>query len=737
MQPESLVQLIGSGNSSVVEKEWMDVVESDEMAPSTLVRYRPVLEALCKEGKRDVAAEYAWAALESLSGRHAPQVVLTVAGPFLLAVGNNEELRAQVAELYRKAYTDVDGLEGLLKEAGIEVGRPVRRAVRTLEVCLGSKEGDYLVLRDEDGAARIDAIDRSEWRFTINVGDGVETLSAVQLADAYAPASPTDFQVLRRFAPDQFLESLQADPGSMVVELCKRNGSSINSIQLEELLVPHPFTEAQWKKWWTRARTALRKNPNILLEGRSPYSISFLDVPIQLEDELWTEIQKVRVPIRQLEIVDDYLRECKVRNASPSNEVLCRCHAFLSERAAQSVKSQSADSVVRSAIAARVGMLGKASNPAGELVSLLKSADDFTVLFEKLESEALVDVACACLTEARPEDWQDVLMELLPSLPRACCDRAASQLIQAGRPMEDFHPVIARILSTPVAYFGALLWLWDGPEGLELPPNAQPVSLLLRIVRALEEARLSESVPKAKLMNMKTGARSTLSARKYERFEDCLAGLDAGMASAVRSQLQRSDTLGRAVREDLLKRLSSLFPHSKEEETTPPWDRDDVLFVTRQGLQRKNDEITEHLNVKMKENSRAIGRAAERGDLSENSEYKFALEERDLLRARLAQMNAEVAQSRIIDPAEVPMHHIGIGTTAVFKRVGDGARYEMSFLGPWEADAEKQVFNYRAPLARSLMGKCVGDVVDFDHAGTQGTYEIIELRNALVAHEDS
>ena len=100
-------------------------------------------------------------------------------------------------------------------------------------------------------------------------------------------------------------------------------------------------------------------------------------------------------------------------------------------------------------------------------------------------------------------------------------------------------------------------------------------------------------------------------------------------------------------------------------------------------------------------------------------------------------MNAEVAQSCVMDPAEVPVDHIGIGTSVVFKRKGDGALYEMSFLGPWEADAEKQVFNYLAPLARSLMGKRIGDVVDFDHAAVQGTYEIIELRNALVAHEDS
>jgi transcription elongation factor GreA len=159
--------------------------------------------------------------------------------------------------------------------------------------------------------------------------------------------------------------------------------------------------------------------------------------------------------------------------------------------------------------------------------------------------------------------------------------------------------------------------------------------------------------------------------------------------------------------------------------------RDDVLFVTREGLSRKQQEIDHHVNVKMRENAKAIGRAAEHGDLSENAEYKFALEERDLLRARLAQMNAEVEAAELITPEEVPVEHVGIGTKAIFKRVRDGEPYELSFLGPWEADAEKGRLNYRAPLAQAVLGKRIGDTIEFDHTGAAGTYEIVALENAL------
>ncbi|MCB9867224.1 MAG: hypothetical protein H6816_11410 [Phycisphaerales bacterium] len=68
----------------------------------------------------------------------------------------------------------------------------------------------------------------------------------------------------------------------------------------------------------------------------------------------------------------------------------------------------------------------------------------------------------------------------------------------------------------------------------------------------------------------------------------------------------------------------------------------------------KRAELEELVNVKIRENAIAIGRAAELGDLSENSEYKFALEERDLLQARLAQMQKEMDLFRPLKPGGIP-----------------------------------------------------------------------------------
>jgi transcription elongation factor GreA len=238
-------------------------------------------------------------------------------------------------------------------------------------------------------------------------------------------------------------------------------------------------------------------------------------------------------------------------------------------------------------------------------------------------------------------------------------------------------------------------------------------------------------MPKEQAKTIGARARTVLSARRYERFLRCLKTIEPGMAAALRTQIVPLDNLGRAVYEDLLKHLRDRFPARDSAPTVESWAREDVLYTTQAGLTKKRKEIDQHVNVKMRDNAKAIGAAAERGDLSENSEYKFALEERDLLRARLAQMNAELTMARVMTPGDVPTDHVGVGTRVVFERTSDGERYEMSFVGLWEADHAKSWFNYKAPLSQEIMGKKVGDLVQFEHTGASGEYRIIELHNAL------
>ncbi len=730
MQPESLVKLVGSGNTSTVEEEWLRLLESPSLTPSKLQPYHGVLAELTKVGKTQEAETLVTTAMETLGSSHDPEETVKMASAFLLAIGDSAPLRKQVTELYRSTYADRDHLEELLKATGLAGGRPVRRALRAMEVSLSLKEGDYLTARDDDTAARVETIEPSTWTFTVNNGEETDEFDAVTLADRYRKASPTEFAVIKHFSPDQLVARLQQDPGSFVLDMCIQRGGKIDSIALEQLLVPDVFSADAYDKWWSKARTAIRKQPNLKLEGRSPYYVSYLETRTGGDDQIATDFRRLREPWAQLACVERYIKDSKSKGTPATPELLRGFYEDFLAQAERSTEKSMVPATIMWLLTWRLGQLVGESQPPERLIQQLAGAKNLVVIFRQVDDETLVEMACEALVAART-DWPDQLLSLLPHLPTGVCDMAAGRLLKEGRPVSDLHEVVQTILSLPIESFDALLWLWDGPKKDEILAGVSPVTVLTRTLRALDDCRRDDRVPRSLAKKLANRARSVLGARRYERFVALIKTIDRGMAVALRSQIAQLDNLGRSVPEDMLTHLSRAFPVRDQQPVIPTWKREDVLFVTEKGMVRKQAEIEYHVNVKMRDNARAIGAAAEHGDLSENSEYKFALEERDLLRARLAQMNTEMAIARILAPADVPLDHVAVGTRVEFRRLDDNAAYEMTFLGPWEADHSKGWFNYLAPMAQGILGKRVGDPVEFDHGDTRGEYRITEIHNGI------
>jgi transcription elongation GreA/GreB family factor len=732
MQLESLIKLIASGNVSIVEEEWMRMLEAEDLSASRLLEFAPLLSGLYEKGRTAEGETLAWAAVEAVSERVSEAEALRLASGFLLAIGKSAELRNQVADLYRAVYADCKGIEALLEEAGITGGRPARRAVRTLDVCLGLREGDYLAERHEGGAARVEAIDRRAWRFTLMVQDGTEQLGAVMLADRFAPAPASDFRVMRQFDHQGLVGRLHDDPVAIITEICNLAGGTVNNEELEERLVGDLLAEDEWKRWWVRARTALKKDSRFRLNGRSPYEITVLDASYSREEEMLASFAGVYDPLERLGHIERYLADCKAFGREPSREALGECLDQLVRLAQRADGRREPEALPHWLAARRTGELAGIEGAGAGLIELLRNREDLAACFDTVRDDRLLELACNSLIEARPDDWRETLASLLPRLPAAVCDKAAALLAEAACEPELFKSVVDRIVASPIEHNEALLWLWDGPSNEQVVPVPPLRTVLNRILLALGESRRDERLGKEVRRRIGHRARAVLSARKYARFRQCLDTIEHGVALALRTQLARLDNLGRTVHADLLRILGERFPVKVEEPTFMPWERDDILYTTPAGMARRQREIDQHVNVKMRDNARAIGEAAARGDLSENAEYKFALEERDLLRARLAQMNAEMEKAHVIEESEIPTDHVGIGTRVAMERLADNERYDVTVLGPWETDVEAGIINYQTPLAHNILGKGIGDTVELDHEDAIGEYRVVAISAHLL-----
>ncbi len=734
MEIKSLVQLIGSGNTKTVEEHWLELLEASELTVAQLCRYDEVLAELVRVENTQLAEELAWATLESLGSRFAPQEMLELAGRFLLAVGDSPELRAETGALYRKTHGEVEGFDALLAEAGLEEGRPVRRALRTLEVCLEVQEGAYLAARDDGGAARVERIERSKWEYTLDTGARSLKLGAVHLADRYTLAERADFKVLRCFFPEELAEQLKNNPVDTLIEICRRHGNEIDSDRLELMLVPALVPAEDWKKWFTAARGALRRTAHVAIEGRGPWIIRYHEDAVSPEDDFHAAFKTKRTPAARFAALETYARESKQRKLEVSAEVLSQVSTWFVEHARQRTQKQRADAGEYWMYARRAGELAGLDEPIEQARAWVRQLPDLRPELTRLDDDALILAFCNTVVEARPETWQTELAALFPLLPGSACEATAQRLTEAGYGPADWVLVVNQILADPVANFDALLWLWDRPSNLVVTEELAPTTILARILAVLEQAQRLEGVTKERAKKIGARARAVLGARKRVRFGECLVTLEAGLARAWRTQLNRLDNLGRAVREDLVRDINDKFPVLYRKPSRELWEQDDVLYVTMAGMTRQQAQIDDLVNVKMRENAKAIGLAAEKGDLSENSEYKFALEERDLLRARLAQMNIEVGIAQILSEDSIPTNRVGIGTRVVLERITDQERHDFCFLGPWDTNQERRIFNYKTPLAQRFLGRKVGDEVELDLAEVAGTYRIVELRNEMLEH---
>jgi transcription elongation GreA/GreB family factor len=227
--------------------------------------------------------------------------------------------------------------------------------------------------------------------------------------------------------------------------------------------------------------------------------------------------------------------------------------------------------------------------------------------------------------------------------------------------------------------------------------------------------------------------RSALGLRDFARARECLERVPADRGVTLRTQLERLEGLGDTAQARLLDMLRDTHPHlwAVAFKRVEPWEDKDVLWNTAEGIKRKTEERDHLVNVTMHENAKRIGEAASHGDLSENSEYKFALEERDLLRARMAQMNNELTLSGVIDAKAVPTDHVGVGSRVKLCDAATGQTRVMTFLGPFDADVEKGVYNYRAPMSLSLMGLRVSDTQKVTLDGQERELEVVEIANGL------
>lgn len=122
--------------------------------------------------------------------------------------------------------------------------------------------------------------------------------------------------------------------------------------------------------------------------------------------------------------------------------------------------------------------------------------------------------------------------------------------------------------------------------------------------------------------------------------------------------------------------------------------------------------------------TKAIEEARSHGDLAENAEYHAAREKQSFVEGRIADLEAKFSRAEVIEPPGEG-DRITFGST-VLLRDGDGKEVRYQIVGSDETDPARGRISVMAPLARTLIGKKVGETVVAELPGGKKAYEILK-----------
>jgi len=153
-----------------------------------------------------------------------------------------------------------------------------------------------------------------------------------------------------------------------------------------------------------------------------------------------------------------------------------------------------------------------------------------------------------------------------------------------------------------------------------------------------------------------------------------------------------------------------------------------AIPLTASGAERLQKELHRLKTVERPEVINAIAEARAQGDLSENAEYDAARERQGFVEGRIQELEGTLSNAQIIDPTALDVGGKAVfGATVEIEDLESGERVRYQIVGDVEADIRANRISVSSPVARALIGKASGDVVEVQAPAGIREYEVLDV----------
>ena len=734
-KPPSLIRLGKLANTKKfdqLEEYWPEAVANPEYPVEDLLALSGQVYRL-KEIER--ADTFASALIEQVESRDGVATALDAAREAVRQMPTDTPtVRDHLHRLYQAAHPDFVELAGLIDLLGGK-SEDQATAAKKLDRYCNLRPGCYFIDYDFIMPGVVESVDAGTGRLVARFEDRRNEYSPATLEKA-VPRADDYFPALLLYDPQRLCDLSDEDPSAFVNLAIKADLDGVLTYKNLKKQVIILLGEKGWQTWWKSAREVLRHDPLMAVGAGSQPTFRIRRQADHYEDRLRRGFDRQKSPLEKLKLVLAYLDETARKTAKyeADADLLVHYGNGAAKVAVAALNDAPALALAGLAVHARVAGRGvevAKPNPRAAAAVLGKIPDKGNLVADLPES--ILNPTLDYLRESQPELWADVWCSVLLRAGRRGCDLLSRGLIEGGQ-SDALRRILLQALARPTASPDLIVWLWrnrhgSGPlartlESYEEITSERCLEALLVMTNAV--GHLLAVSGEERHLKVLESARTDLTCNKGQPLLAVIRDADRAKLQQLRPLMADNDGLNPALRSRLKLMLRAEHPELFTEQSWP-WQNDSVIYSTDAGRRRLQERLNFIVKVEIPEVAKQIGEAASHGDLSENAEWTAALEKRDQLASRATTMESELKLAKIIDLDMADSDYVNIGTRVTAREFATGEEQTYTFLGPWDADSDQGILNYKAPLALAFMGSKVGDTVEFGEDAERREWEVLTI----------
>ncbi len=586
--------------------------------------------------------------------------------------------------------------------------------------------GNYC-LHHRWGFGKIVDIDESQAKIIIDFEEGKagHAMAVAFCVDKLDILKTDDVLVRSRTEPDAIEEMIKKQPADLICKiLASAEDQTMMASEIERTLA-RVIGPIKYKKWWTATKKLLVKDPRVATPNKKTEPYILRDEPVKPEEEILEQFHVTKNPKEKILLGEKLFALSE--NISVIREELPEILAELTTAIKSSKILSQANRLhgvwVRNNLARDLHEDVELIEPSSS--SILDATDDYSELAAELPAQYFkryLDL----IRRTYEDKWESMLENLLRNSSGKFTSECINFMLEYGL-NQRIAFCLKRWLNDQTIKGPLLFWLVKNRNSRKFASIIDEFKLITpRLLSAMFYAIDYEALQNASARRIPL---ADILSEDTDLIPDLLAEANAETAHDLAQTLLLNQGFEDLTKKSLIARFIKKFPTIQSLITSDSSEvaNEEGLIVSQSSFNAAKKEYEELIARKIPENKEAIATAREHGDLKENSEYKMARQDQDILLARKNELEVDLSRARVTDFNDATNDLVGIGSIVELKEGSSGKAQRYSILGAWDSDPDNDILSYKTPLAQQLIGKKEGEVVTTKIGGNEEDWTLLKI----------